>query len=48
MNPIGTTLPGLEDVKVPVTLAIPSVMIVLSLTLKPRANRWINIIIGVL
>lgn len=101
MNPIGTTLPELEDVKVPVTLkisalwatvmfcyiygdffslfqtgkltgmmagkmeplgpatqgvllgvaismAIPSVMIFLSLTLKPRANRWINIIIGVL
>ena len=101
MNPIGTTLPELEDVKVPVTLkisalwaavmfcyiygdffslfqtgklagmmagkieplgpatqgvllgvaismAIPSVMIFLSLALKPRANRWINIIIGVI
>lgn len=101
MNPIGTTLPELEDVKVPVTLkisalwvavmfcyiygdffrlfqagtlagmmagrieplgpatqgvllsvaismAIPIVMIFLSLALKPRANRWINIITGVI
>jgi hypothetical protein len=29
-------------------LAIPSVMIFLSLVLKPRFNRWLNIILGVL
>lgn len=31
-----------------VTLAIPSVMIFLSLVLKPNVNRWLNIVLGVL
>ena len=31
-----------------VTLAIPSVMIFLSLVLKPNFNRWLNIVLGVL
>jgi hypothetical protein len=30
------------------TLAIPSVMIFLSLVLKPNVNRWLNIVLGVL
>jgi Family of unknown function (DUF6326) len=30
------------------TLAIPSVMIFLSLVLKPNFNRWLNIVLGVL
>ena len=28
-------------------MAIPSVMVFLSLTLKPKANRWANIILGI-
>ena len=28
-------------------MAIPSVMVFLSLTLKARANRWANIIVGI-
>ena len=31
-----------------VTLAIPSLMIFLSLVLKPNLNRWLNIILGAL
>ena len=30
-----------------ISMAIPSVMIFLSLTLKPIANRWANIILGI-
>ena len=29
-------------------MAIPAVMVFLSLTLKPKANRWANIILGVI
>jgi hypothetical protein len=29
-------------------MTIPSLMVFLSLTLKPRANRWTNIIVGIL
>jgi hypothetical protein len=29
-------------------MAIPSVMVFLSLTLKAKANRWTNIIVGIL
>ena len=29
-------------------MAIPGVMVFLSLTLKPKANRWANIILGIL
>jgi hypothetical protein len=31
-----------------IIMTIPSVMIFLSLTLKPKANRWANIILGVI
>jgi hypothetical protein len=31
-----------------ILMMIPTVMVFLSLTLKPRANRWANIILGVL
>jgi hypothetical protein len=31
-----------------VVVAIPAVMIFLSLVLKPSANRWLNVIFGVL
>jgi hypothetical protein len=30
-----------------IIMAIPSVMILLSLTLKARVNRWVNIILGI-
>jgi hypothetical protein len=30
-----------------ILMAIPSVMVFLSLTLKPKANRWANIILGI-
>ena len=30
-----------------ILMAIPSVMVFLSLTLKPKANRWANIIVGI-
>ncbi len=30
-----------------ISMAIPAVMVFLSLTLKPKANRWANIILGV-
>jgi hypothetical protein len=31
-----------------IMMTIPSLMVFLSLTLKPKANRWINIIVGIL
>ena len=31
-----------------ILMSIPSVMLLLSLTLKPQANRWINIIVSIL
>lgn len=30
-----------------ILMSIPSVMVLLSLTLKPQANRWINIIVSI-
>ncbi len=30
-----------------ILMTIPSVMVFLSLTLKPKANRWANIILGI-
>jgi hypothetical protein len=30
-----------------ILMAIPSVMVFLSLTLKAKANRWVNIILGI-
>ncbi len=32
---------------VAILMTIPSVMVFLSLTLKPKANRWANIILGI-
>ena len=37
----------LEDVKINVKMAIPSVMVLLSLVLNAKANRLVNIIIGI-
>lgn len=31
-----------------ILMAVPSVMVFLSLVLKPRANRWMNMILGVI
>ena len=31
-----------------ILMSVPGVMVLLSLTLKPQANRWINIIVGIL
>ena len=31
-----------------ILMMIPAVMVFLSLTLKPKVNRWVNIILGVL
>jgi Family of unknown function (DUF6326) len=31
-----------------ILMAVPSVMVFLSLALKPRVNRWVNIILGVI
>ncbi len=31
-----------------VLMAIPAIMVFLSLTLKPKANRWTNIILGII
>jgi Family of unknown function (DUF6326) len=47
MVPLGTTTQGVL-LGTSVMLAIPSVMVFLSLALKPRLNRWLNIIFGAL
>ena len=47
IEPLGPATQGVL-LGVAISMAIPSVMIFLSLALKPRANRWINIIIGVI
>jgi len=33
--------------QIAIAMAIPSVMVFLSLTLKPQVNRWANIILGI-
>ena len=34
-------------VQIAIAMAIPSVMVFLSLTLKPKVNRWANIVLGI-
>lgn len=47
MAPLGSTTQGIL-VLTSAMLAIPSVMVFLSLALKPGLSRWLNIIFGVL
>ncbi len=47
MGPLGPTTQVLL-LGVAIFMAIPAVMVFLSLTLKPKANRWANIILGVI
>ena len=37
----------LEFVAVAIFMAIPSIMVFFSLVLKPKVNRWLNIILGI-
>jgi hypothetical protein len=46
MVPLGAATQGVL-LFTAITMAIPSVMIFLSLALKPNLNRWLNIILGV-
>jgi hypothetical protein len=45
MGPLGPTTQGVL-LGTSIMMAIPSVMIFLSVALKPRLNRWLNIIFG--
>jgi hypothetical protein len=47
MGPLGPTIQGVL-LGTAMLMAIPSVMVFLSLALKPKANRWANIILGVI
>ena len=47
MGPLGQVTQGIL-VGTSVMLAVPSVMIFLSLALKPNVNRWLNIVLGVI
>ena len=47
MGPLGPTTQGVLLVT-SLILAIPSVMIFLSVALKPHLNRWLNIVFGVI
>jgi len=47
MGPFGPTTQGIL-VGTSLMMAIPSVMIFLSVALKPNLNRWMNIILGVI
>jgi Family of unknown function (DUF6326) len=47
MGPLGPTTQGVL-LGTSVMMAIPSVMVFLSLVLKPNLNRWVNIILGVI
>lgn len=47
MTPLGQTTQGVL-LFTSVTMAIPAIMIFLSLALKPNLNRWVNIILGVI
>ena len=47
MGPLGPTTQGVL-LGTSVMLAIPSLMIFLSVALRPRANRWLNLILGAL
>ncbi len=46
MGPFQTTQVALLNAMI--LMMIPSVMVFLSLTLKAKANRWTNIIVGIL
>ena len=45
MGPLGPTTQGVL-VGTSVMMAVPSVMVFLSLVLKPSVNRWVNIVLG--
>lgn len=47
MAPLGPTTQGVL-VGTSVMMAIPGIMVFLSLVLKPKLNRWVNIILGVI
>ena len=47
MGPLGPTTQGVL-LGTSLTLLIPSVMIFLSLVMKPSLNRWVNILFGVI
>ena len=47
MGPLGPTTQG-ALLGTAILMAIPSVMVFLSLALKPDPNRWVNIILGVI
>ena len=47
MGPLGPTTQGVL-LGTAILMAIPSVMVFLSLALKPNPNRWVNIILGVI
>ena len=47
MGPLGPTTQGVL-LGTSLMMAIPSVMVFLSLALKPNLNRWLNIILGVI
>jgi hypothetical protein len=47
MGPLGPTTQGVL-VGTSIMMAIPSIMVFLSLALKPRLNRWVNTILGVI
>lgn len=47
MGPLGPTTQGVL-LGTSLMMAIPSVMVFLSLALKPNLNRWVNIIVGVI
>ena len=46
--PRGIQITQVSLLGIAILMAIPSVMVFLSLTLKPKANRWANIILGIL
>jgi hypothetical protein len=47
MGPLGPTTQGVL-LGTAVLMAIPSVMVFVSLVLKPNVNRWVNIVLGVI
>jgi hypothetical protein len=47
MGPLGATTQGVL-LGTAVMMAIPSVMVFLSLVLRPSVNRWVNIVLGVI
>lgn len=47
MGPLGRTTQGVL-LGTSIVMAIPSLMIFLSVALKPRPNRWVNIVVGLL